>query len=230
LLPQAFPHLRAEHRPIVGAYVRLETRSQQRANRRKHRLAAVHAHRALRSGPRSRPWRRRLRRWGRLCLHLRWHWRRGLSRRRQRHHRAQSNHRHLSFKFFHAFCRSPHSGQSLSLTPLVAVLRTEGHIWERSMSSHKATAYCQSTSPQRTPSRNPASSLQAPLPGTPISRLAWGFLDTPRIGLACQSRFAPPVRIAESVVCLWDRTLDFSTPMGQRLRLPSTSANSGDAS
>src|SRR5216684_517083 len=78
----------------------------------------------------------------------------------ERHHRAQSNQHRLSLKFFHAFCRSPHSGQSLFLSPPVAVLRTEGPIWGRFMSSHNATASCQSTSPQRTPSRNPASSLR----------------------------------------------------------------------
>jgi hypothetical protein len=112
LLPQALPHLRPERRPIVGADVRFETRCQQRANRCKHRLTAVHTYGALRSAPRARSCRRRLRRWGRLCLHLR-RYRRGrlgLPSRRQRRHRAQSNQQHLSLKFFHAFCRSPHSG------------------------------------------------------------------------------------------------------------------------
>src|SRR5207249_11337653 len=42
---------------------------------------------------------------------------------------AQANQYDRSLKFFHAFCRSPHSGQSLILFPRVAVLRMEGHIW-----------------------------------------------------------------------------------------------------
>src|SRR5713101_765790 len=70
LLPQALPHLRPECRPVVGADVRFETRRQQRADRRKHRLAAVHTYSALRSGPRARSWCRRLRRRWRWCLHL----------------------------------------------------------------------------------------------------------------------------------------------------------------
>src|SRR6266404_3184748 len=171
LLPQALPHLRPERRPIVGADVRFETRCQQRADRRKHCLAAVHTYCALRRGPGARPWCRRLRRWGRWSLHLHGHRRLGLSGRRQRHRRAQSKQNHLSLKFFHAFCRSPHSGQSLFLSPPVAVLRTEAHIWERSMSSRNSTASCQSTSPKRTPSRNPAASLRT-LSGLTISALS----------------------------------------------------------
>jgi hypothetical protein len=132
LLPQALPHLRPERGPIVGADVRFETRCQQRADRCKHRLAAVHTYCALQRGPSSRLWRKRQRGWGRWCLHLHGHGRLGLSGRRQRHQRAQSKQLYLSLKFFHAFCRSPHSGQSLFLSPPVAVLRTEAHIWERS--------------------------------------------------------------------------------------------------
>src|SRR5882762_1364686 len=157
LVSQALAHLRTERGPIVSAHVRFKTRGQQRAHRRKHRLAAVHAHRAL---WRRSPSRLRLRR-----LHRGGHWRLGLSGGRERHHRAQSNHHQLLLKFFHAFCRSPHSIELLFLFPPVAVPRTEGHIWERSMSCHVATASCQSTSPQRTQSRNPASSFtSAPRP------------------------------------------------------------------
>ena len=160
LLSQALSHLCPERRPIVGADVRFETRCQQRANRCKHCLAAVHTYCALRRGPSSRLWRRHQRRWGRWCLHLHGHGRLGLSGRRQRHQRAQSKQLYLSLKFFHAFCRSPHSGQSLFLSPPVAVLRPEGHIRERSMSPHNSKASCQSTSPKRTPSRNPGASLR----------------------------------------------------------------------
>src|SRR5882762_10475017 len=144
LVSQALAHLRTERGPIVSAHVRFKTRGQQRAHRRKHRLAAVHAHRAL---WRRSPSRLRLRR-----LHRGGHWRLGLSGGRERHHRAQSNHHQLLLKFFHAFCRSPHSIELLFLFPPVAVPRTEGHIWERSMSCHVATASCQFTSPH-TPSQ-----------------------------------------------------------------------------
>src|SRR5258708_3093313 len=147
LVSQALAHLRTECRPIVSAHVRFKTRGEQRAHRRKHRLAAVHAHSALWRGSRSRLRLRRLHRRSGLRLHLRGHWRLRLSGGRERHHRAQSNHHHLSLKFFHAFCRSPHSVQLLFLFPHVAVPRTEGHIWERSMSCHDATASCQFTSP-----------------------------------------------------------------------------------
>src|SRR5216684_3437913 len=147
LVSQTLAHLRTERRPMVSAHVRFKTRCQQRAHRRKHRLAAVHAHSALRRGSRSRRRLRRLHRRSGLRLHLRGDWRLRLSGGRERHHRAQSNHHHLSLKFFHAFCRSPHSVQLLFLFPPVAVPRTEGHIWERSMSCHDATASCQFTSP-----------------------------------------------------------------------------------
>jgi hypothetical protein len=66
-----------------------------------------------------------------LGLHLRWGWCLSLSNCRKRQHRAQSNHHYLSLKFFHAFCRSPHSSQSVFLFPPVAVLLTEGHIGKR---------------------------------------------------------------------------------------------------
>src|SRR5229473_2988921 len=147
LVSQALAHLRTERRPMVSAHVRFKTRGEQRAHGRKHRLAAIHADSTLWRGSRS-PLRLRGLRWrSRLRLHLRGHWRLRLSGGRERHHRAQSNHHHLSLKFFHAFCRSAHSVQLLFLFPLVAVLRPEGHIWERSMSCHVATASCQFTSP-----------------------------------------------------------------------------------
>src|SRR6266478_5781430 len=104
LVSQALAHLRTECRPMVSAHVRFKTRCQQRAHRRKHRLAAVHAHSALWRGSRSRLRLRRLHRRSGLRLHLRGHWRLRLSGGRERHHRAQSNHHHLSLKFFHAFC------------------------------------------------------------------------------------------------------------------------------
>src|SRR6266853_931345 len=147
LVAQALAHLRTERGPMVSTHVRFKTRGQQRAHGRKHRLAAVHAHSALWRGSRSRLRLRRLHRRSGLRLHLRGHWRLRLSGGRERHHRAQSNHHHLSLKFFHAFCRSPHSVQLVFLFPPVAVLRPEGHIWERSMSCHVATASCQFTSP-----------------------------------------------------------------------------------
>src|SRR5229473_5435114 len=145
LVSQALAHLRTERRPMVSAHVRFKTRGQQRAHGRKHRLAAIHADSTLWRGSRSRL--RRFHRGSGLRLQLRGHWRLRLSGGRERHHRAQSTHHHLSLKFFHAFCRSPHSGQLLFLSPPVAVPRTEGHIWERSMSCHDATASCQFTSP-----------------------------------------------------------------------------------
>jgi hypothetical protein len=76
---------------------------------------------------------------------LRWGWRLGLSCRRQRYRRAQAKQRHQSSKFFHAFCRSPDSAQSLSLFPLLAVLSMEGDIWARSMSCCHGTASFQFT-------------------------------------------------------------------------------------
>src|SRR6267154_2194485 len=152
LVSQALAHLRTERGPIVSAHVRFKTRGEQRAHRHKHRLAAVHAHRALRRGSRSRLRLRRLHRRSGLRLHLHGNWRLRLSGGRERHHRAQSNHDHLSLTFFHASCRSPHSVQLLFLSPPVAVPRTEGHIWKRSMSCHDATASCQFTSPH-TPSQ-----------------------------------------------------------------------------
>jgi hypothetical protein len=82
----------------------------------------------LRSGPRSRPWRRRLRRWWRWFLYLRGHRGLGLTSRGKHHYRAQSNPCHVLLNFFHANCRSPHSGQSLNLSPPVADLNTEGHV------------------------------------------------------------------------------------------------------
>ena len=90
--------------------------------------------------------RRRLRRLGCRCLHLCGRWRLGLSVCGKRHDRTQSNPTYLSLKSFHANCRGPHTGQSLTLSPLVAVLRTEGHVG-RSTSSLEATASCQFTSP-----------------------------------------------------------------------------------
>src|SRR5229473_6389910 len=147
LVSQALAHLRTECRPMVSAHVRFKTRCQQRAHRRKHRLAAIYADSTLWRRSRS-PLRLRRLRWrSGLRLHLRGHWRLRLSGGRERHHRAQSNHHQLLLKFFHAFCRSPHSVQLLFLFPPVAVPRTEGHIWERSMSCHDATASCQFTSP-----------------------------------------------------------------------------------
>jgi hypothetical protein len=101
----------------------------------------------LGNGPRGWPRRRRLRQGWRRFLYLSGHWRLGLAGRGKRHYRAQSNPYHLSLNFFHANCRSPHSGQSLNLSPLVAVLRTEGHVRQRSISSLDATASCQFTSP-----------------------------------------------------------------------------------
>src|SRR5260370_5315435 len=145
LVSQALAHLRTERCPMVSAHVRFKTRCQQRAHGRKHRLAAIHTDSTLWRGSRSRL--RHLHRGSGLRLHLRGHWRLCLSGGRWRHHRAQSNHRQLLLKFFHAFCRTPHSIQLLFLSPPVAVPRTEGHIWERSMSCHVATASCQSTSP-----------------------------------------------------------------------------------
>src|SRR5713101_7427710 len=147
LVSQTLAHLRTERRPMVSAHVRFKTRCQQRAHRRKHRLAAIHADSTLWRRSRS-PLRLRRLRWrSGLRLHLRGDWRLRLSGGREHHHRAQSNHHQLLLKFFHAFCRSPHSVQLLFLFPPVAVPRTEGHIWERSMSCHDATASCQFTSP-----------------------------------------------------------------------------------
>ena len=133
-------------------------------------------------------------------MHLCGNRRRRLRSRGQNECQAQSNPYDRSLKFFHAFCRSPHSGQSLILFPRVAVLRTEGHIWERSMSSHNAAASCQSTSPRRSPSRNPAFSGANP----------------PRSGASLHSPWSLPCRSI--------------TRPGQRLRPPWASANSGDAS
>src|SRR6266436_773813 len=187
LVSQALAHLRTERGPIVSAHVRFKTRGQQRAHRRKHRLAAVHAHRALWRRSRSRLRLRRLHRGSGLRLHLRGHWRLGLSGGRERHHHAQSNHHQLLLKFFHAFCRSPHSIELLFLFPPVAVPRTEGHIWEQSMSCHVATASCQSTSPQRTQSRNPASSLtSAPRPHVPALSLSFILECTDDMDNACR--------------------------------------------
>ncbi len=103
LAPQALAHLRAEGCPIVSAHVRLETRCKQRADGRKHRLAAINTYCARRGCSRSRLWRGSLGRRCDLCLYLRGHWRLGLSGGRERHHGAQSNHHHLLLKFFHAF-------------------------------------------------------------------------------------------------------------------------------
>jgi hypothetical protein len=87
LAPQALAHLRTEGCPIVSAHVRLETRCKQRADGRKHRLAAINTYCARGRGSRSRL--------GRGSL--------GLSGGRERHHGAQSNHHHPLLKFFHAF-------------------------------------------------------------------------------------------------------------------------------
>src|SRR5213080_131086 len=146
---QTLPHLRAERRPVVGTDVRCKTRRDQRAHGCEHGLAAIHAHSARRSGSCALPGRWR---WASRCcwgLHLCRYGGLRLSCRGRRYCQAQCHQHDLLLKFFHAFRRSPHSGLSLFLSPRFAVLRTEGHIWEQSMSSHSSTAYCQSTSPYK---------------------------------------------------------------------------------